>query len=691
MFSALVSYSPNTPECMFSALVFLRSFARIKLTIGKRLACRSRDINWVKRSLINKLGYLWLCVVASIGLTMVGRGQGVTISVPFELASDSFELREAIFDGQNYSEAIRPFTFVTVDSAAIVYGVSFDFSAGGLLTLTNLTMGVEMSGSASPEQMLTFSQWDFISGNLIQPAFAIPEDRIDHVFALWKPAAGLIYPITKNGVAGIQQGSNWQSLGFFTARCMTPFAVFSPEAFRLVDLTNNEAAGVSVTNTLGGSWEYVGGQLPTVAVSAYVSDASGSYALHTSGGSIQNAPVIYSVDGFYVTGQVGVGESFWFTRDVDGASSPTFFCNGDPWFDLRPYISQYVSRYLVTHGFQIGQEYFGYSLAIVHPDGFITGLTQDTSESWIQGWDDYGQPTQYSYRGAIGEVDLNQSGWSLVDTSTWENFGQTTTLGSGYYMEHPSAPSFIPLTLRGNRAANSLWLVQDNAEEWAVTVDQGSHGMMTGSFMGQNYEIPFVLATAPHLPEFGFHFRDDTVGDTSGSLSSGTTQADLATWYLPPIATPLFIHESRWNNVLFLMQPATNQRSVVKGQVQGVWMPGNGGTVFTSLGFYDAHTERHPDTIWVLWDSTRNEVLNPDPGTTSDFLLASDDTDTDGDGVPDWWELKNGFNPNDPTDGGGLDTDGDGVLDRDEFDFGTNLLQKDNPAVQLTISGFVTP
>jgi hypothetical protein len=73
-----------------------------------------------------------------------------------------------------------------------------------------------------------------------------------------------------------------------------------------------------------------------------------------------------------------------------------------------------------------------------------------------------------------------------------------------------------------------------------------------------------------------------------------------------------------------------------------------------------------------------------DPAGTSRLDLTLG-VDSDGDGLPDAWELANGLDPNDPNDANG-DADGDGISNRDEYLAGTYAFDP-NDGFRLSMIG----
>jgi len=90
-----------------------------------------------------------------------------------------------------------------------------------------------------------------------------------------------------------------------------------------------------------------------------------------------------------------------------------------------------------------------------------------------------------------------------------------------------------------------------------------------------------------------------------------------------------------------------------------------------------------PDGLPIPFDATACPFTKaPQPA-----LVSADERDSDGDGIPDVWEIKYGLNPFDPSDAA-MDLDGDGFTNLEEFLAGTDPTNPDEfppPSAKLRL------
>jgi hypothetical protein len=662
--------------------------------------------------------------VAGVGLTLQGFSEGSVVDVPL------------VSLGPDGAGNVR----MGVDLTGLDAGVPlslYDPSSGGNYYFTPWPGGsLGLAGAAYGPYI------DGVPVPYYGPArfsFAVDEARSGHVLGLVIPETGSIFPLTQTGIAGwnsydVDGVAFWTGLGFFNAYAQT--GLTAAGNFLVVDMTTGEQSPANMTNLAGQAWEPLSVGLITRAVTIVVPavdfshfpEAENSplnrYTLHTStgfSGSLQSLVPTGGAAPWTVNGQVGLGETYWLTRDSDGASSEQRVLDWETasagnvtvdWSGAFP-----PARWLTTQSFQIGSGRAGHAIAVVHPDGFRTYLAPDPAmagtSSDLVTWDDDGLEVRYPYGHFLGEADALQGSWWLEDETTGEDLGQVNQVFTGFIPWHPAPPiGWGSVNLIESRKHHALRLEHDNGETWHVTVHPDyqadgaylSYWAATVSPTGQqqSVEVRYVPASTPiSASDGGFTVFDDTAGDSQwfSSWLWSETNLDLAQWYPPATATlGLKVSASRWNNELAILYPSGASTLVTRGNLQGSWgVTLDAMSHFTSYGWFDATVPVHPGAAWVLWDATRNEFLTPDMGATTDFINATDSTDTDGDGLPDWYEFMIGTDLNNPdSDGDGysdgaeaakdcnpldanespatLDSDGDGIRDLWETEHGLNPL-----------------
>jgi hypothetical protein len=564
----------------------------------------------------------------------------------------------------------------------------------------------------------------------------LPENRFGHVFSLY--GDGVVYPLTTGSVAGyLGTDGNGQpatfSYGFFDA-----WSSSGPWGdYLVIDHTQQEQSPLLANwaRTVGtGSWSAVSVDLGTALVTVWLGDAEAgkTFTLHTPSGYVQSLSAAWAWGygpegdwryGVQVSATIGRFQSFWLSRDDDGALSSTqgWLGTGDLIVDWSAAFPPSYQPDWQTLTVQVGQNHSGHSILYRLPDGSATAAEVDYSNGWweqnggyVHGyqstWDDNGQEIRYYFTNFVAQVDMNLPGaWQ----GWWEDSEGHTSFMDGFTPWHPAPPAgFVAISLADWRRTHSLRLVQQDGTTWNVQIAPGyewssqGYDFYTYLFYGtademwvQRY-VGYVPCIAPFDPSQGFTIHDDTQGDSIQG-GAGTSAVDLSEWYAAPQPLILSVSATRWNHALEVHTSNGDIFPLSKGAMQGFWsLDVHGHSWFHSYWLFDATTSFRPFFDWWVFDATTGErsPLNTNnlSGWTSGDATAdvdddglpdwyealistsvevwdssgdgrSDGWDTDNDGLPDGWEVQHQLDPRSPVGAALVDTDGDGMRDWWEF------------------------
>lgn len=181
----------------------------------------------------------------------------------------------------------------------------------------------------------------------------------------------------------------------------------------------------------------------------------------------------------------------------------------------------------------------------------------------------------------------------------------------------------------------------------------------------------------------GLYSYDSVTGDSSPQFDANNAYA-WQTWH-PPQPLLLKISATRWRHNLQILCADGVVHPVTPHHLQGDWTPDpvRGGMWFNPYGLFDASAFRQAGIPWHLYDATRGAVLTADGADETSFVNATDNTDTDNDGLKDWYETLIGTQVNNAN--SDFDTQGS---DGFEIANGTNPLAKPSTAIGSTLKVF---
>jgi hypothetical protein len=319
------------------------------------------------------------------------------------------------------------------------------------------------------------------------------------------------------------------------------------------------------------------------------------------------------------------------------------------------------------------------------------------------GWSAQGL-ISFPYTTYIAYYDPNYSGFVPTD-----EHGETELMFQPWV---PPFDGFVPVALSDSRVGHELYVTQ-GLLSWLILPLAGYEDTSyyyTGTFCfadtaEQRSRIfgYHIAATAGVDLAQDFDVYDATTGESltkpgfRNSSVSPTQMIDLGRWTVS-VAQPLQVDISatRWGHDLRVHTGDGKVFQLPPGIMQGFWEMGTDAASFFNYWYFHAAAQFIQGEDWWIYDATSHDNSPPNQNDLSTWAPASSTIDTDGDGLPDWFEAligtrSTGDHPQD-TDGDGLpdfwevqhhldpkvanpldaDFDHDGLTDYEEYDLGLN-------------------
>lgn len=505
--------------------------------------------------------------------------------------------------------------------------------------------------------------------------FSLPADRASHQFLInafgtdpdtMLPWSGWWSLTTASPVSWIGPDGTDLSYGFFEAWSTVPRWV---EAVDVYDLTSYQVATASGSADLSGpstTWTEVSYDFwPAISVFIATGQPGQTLWLVSPGG----APTVLESEwnagqGAYgVQCTVGYEQEFWLRRPSDGMTSPPFYVSwgaGIPSFDASyifgsgPYDDwQLVSVRASPARTSLSIKRLANDEMVPIQWGALSGINvtdpAGLSSTWVEFYD--------------GSAYINAAGgWTVID-SNGTDLGQGPDFIDWPVFQNPTSIVWLPATWAGN-----VPVVAESGD--SVTYLSQSSGLFDDFFKPVSYwvtlnrvqvPIPWHLTNSPGTVQL----IDNETGELSPPLGDSF---NLSQWH-PRANLLLKISATRWHHVLQVRCANGDIFPIAKHNIQGDWSfdPVSGKSWFNNYGYFDASAHRRNGISWYLYDVTTEEYLDPDSSAEgSSFIEATHDTDSDGDGLPDWYEQMIGTDPWD------TDTDNDGISDGAEVAANSN-------------------